>query len=203
MAPARLRTLDILRVVAVLLVMVRHLAPPAPDMPSWLLTVTSMLIRGGWIGVDLFFVLSGFLVSGLLFKEYQRTGMVDIGRFLIRRGFKIYPPFYVLLLVLVVVGWDVLTWRRILIDVFFVQNYFSPSVTWATWSLAIEEHFYLMLACLTWCLVRWRSQPFRCIPVIWITVAVSCLAARMSLMDRPFDTSTHLLPTHLRIDALL
>ncbi len=48
----------------------------------------------GWIGVDLFFVLSGFLVSGLLFQEYQATRRIQPGRFLLRRGLKIYPQFY-------------------------------------------------------------------------------------------------------------
>ena len=53
----------------------------------------------GWIGVDLFFVLSGFLVSGLLFREHRARGRLGLGRFWARRGFKIYPGFYVLLMV--------------------------------------------------------------------------------------------------------
>ena len=52
----------------------------------------------GWIGVDLFFVLSGFLISGLLFSEYKKRGAISFKTFFIRRGFKIYPAFYVFLL---------------------------------------------------------------------------------------------------------
>jgi peptidoglycan/LPS O-acetylase OafA/YrhL len=48
----------------------------------------------GWIGVDLFFVLSGFLISGLLFNEYKARSSISFKRFFIRRGLKIYPAFY-------------------------------------------------------------------------------------------------------------
>ena len=50
--------------------------------------------RVGWTGVDLFFVLSGFLISGLLFSEYKKRHAIDFKRFFIRRGLKIYPAFY-------------------------------------------------------------------------------------------------------------
>lgn len=58
----------------------------------------SVLTVGGWSGVDLFFVLSGFLVSGLLLNEFKKSRTIQPGRFLIRRGFKIYPGFAVFLL---------------------------------------------------------------------------------------------------------
>ena len=81
----RNESLDVLRCVAVLLVVGYHM----PYYTLW--------SRIGWIGVDLFFVLSGFLISGLLFQEYKDTGTLDIKRFLIRRGLKIYPSFYLLM----------------------------------------------------------------------------------------------------------
>ena len=56
------------------------------------------------MGVDLFFVLSGFLVSGLLFAEYRRRNELRLGRFFMRRAFKIYPAFYTMLQLL-------LSWR--------------------------------------------------------------------------------------------
>ncbi len=87
----RNKGLDFLRLIAVVLVLVRHLV--LPHQPGVLL---SMLNQAGWIGVDLFFVLSGFLISSLLFGEYQATGDIDTIRFLVRRAFKIYPPFWVL-----------------------------------------------------------------------------------------------------------
>src|SRR4051794_29454248 len=79
--------LDVLRGVAILLVLGRHF----DYFPLW--------TRVGWAGVDLFFVLSGFLISGLLFEEWKRTGSINIKRFYIRRALKLYPAFYALLLV--------------------------------------------------------------------------------------------------------
>src|SRR6185295_10848878 len=67
--------LDGLRGVAVLAVMVYH----------------SGLIRGGFLGVDVFFTLSGFLITTLLLEEYARTGTLAIGRFYIRRALRLLP----------------------------------------------------------------------------------------------------------------
>ena len=78
----RLQEIDFLRGLAILIVLFRH---------HWL---TSFTFNFGWVGVDLFFVLSGFLVSGLLFSEYKKFGDLKPSRFLARRGFKIYPMFY-------------------------------------------------------------------------------------------------------------
>lgn len=80
--------LDILRFIAVALVLGRHLSLPMGH--SWLLETWKL---GGWVEVDIFFVLSGFLISSLLFKEYIQNGTISAKRFLIRRGFKIDPAF--------------------------------------------------------------------------------------------------------------
>src|SRR5579871_4107611 len=82
--------LDALRGVAILMVLVCHTF--VFRKAGW----EAMLVRSGWAGVDLFFVLSGFLISGLLFSEYQRTGQIRFRRFALRRAFKLYPAFYVL-----------------------------------------------------------------------------------------------------------
>src|SRR5258708_16649284 len=84
--------LDVLRGVAILMVLLCHsifLRQPTWDLILW---------RPGWSGVDLFFVISGFLISGLLFTEYQKTGGIRFKRFSIRRALKLYPAFYFLLL---------------------------------------------------------------------------------------------------------
>src|SRR3954452_19313690 len=87
--PRRNQALDLLRGIAVLLVVVSHYSVALPH--------PSVLLETGWVGVDLFFVLSGFLISGLLFSEFEKTGTINLKRFWIRRGFKIYPPFYALI----------------------------------------------------------------------------------------------------------
>ena len=75
---SRNQSLDVLRGIAILLVLGRHFN----YFPLWR--------QAGWIGVDLFFVLSGFLISGLLFQEYKNTGKLDVRRFILRRGLKIW-----------------------------------------------------------------------------------------------------------------
>src|ERR1051326_5425591 len=77
----RLAGPDLLRFVAVTLVMICH-TEAVPSEYGWFSRLVRGLQRGGWVGVDIFFVLSGFLVSGLLFAEYKRWGEVRIGRFL-------------------------------------------------------------------------------------------------------------------------
>ena len=129
--------LDILRCIAVLLVIFRHSS------------LNNILQHFGWLGVDLFFVLSGFLVSGLLFVEYKNYQVVDIKRFLIRRSFKVFPPFYFFVLTTVIfnflynnTNYDV---SELLHEVFYLQSYL-PNIWQHTWSLAVEEHFYFSLA---------------------------------------------------------
>src|SRR6476469_9931494 len=146
----RSRSIDVLRAVALFLVCFgRHLGPYPEDHTSYpgllLHKATVALARGGWIGVDLFFVLSGFLVSGLLFRDYQQTGRIRAGRFLLRRGFKIYPPFWVFMLMTAAVFGSRFPIGAYFIELGFVQNY-RPTIWQHTWSLAVEEHFYLLLA---------------------------------------------------------
>ena len=152
-------SLDLLRAVAVFLVIGRHVKYPLDA--GWGPigeTVMRTWTRGGWVGVDLFFVLSGFLVSGLLFREYQHKGTISIGRFLIRRGLKIYPAFYFLLAVTVVQtvsrkGTSAISLPAVVAECLFVQNY-GPSMLQHSWSLAVEEHFYLLCSLLIFFLTQ-------------------------------------------------
>jgi peptidoglycan/LPS O-acetylase OafA/YrhL len=180
-----------------------------PEQSVLLNSVTTVLARGGWIGVDLFFVLSGFLISGLLFREYQKTGAVNVKRFFIRRGFKIYPSFWLMLIVTVVVFWSTAQPIRLqptLGEVLFLQNYIGSY--WShTWSLAVEEHFYIFLAALLWLLVRIfgkNGDAFRYVPAIFVLVAITALVLRVATLAYvvPFDFGKHVFPTHLRIDSL-
>lgn len=197
----RIKRLDILRCVAVLLVVTGH---------SGIFFLTS---RVGWVGVDLFFVLSGFLISGLLYSEYRKRGDISFRRFFIRRGMKIYPAFYVMLLA-TYVG-QLLFWHAppqplssYLREILFVQNY-SYAIWGHTWSLAVEEHFYIALALLLLILARYssdRTDPFRKVPQIFLFVAVTCLTLRILTIaltpPEKFLTSSVMNLTHTRIDAL-
>lgn len=162
---SRSKALDVLRALAVLLVMFRHSAEAPASFPDAVREPLNALLRCGWIGVDLFFVLSGFLISGLLFSEFRKRGEINVARFLIRRGFKIYPPFFFFLIVSVLVQY---LWldkpiylfsdpphriRPLWPEIVFMQSYF-----WGywnhTWSLAVEEHFYIVLPILLWLILR-------------------------------------------------
>lgn len=160
----RLLSLDMLRGVAILLVLGRHMVAPVAG-PAWLRVLPAAWTRIGWSGVDLFFVLSGFLVSGLIFAEYKRTGGLNVRRFVIRRGFKIWPPYFVYVgFVACWLAWkhwhrgDPGVWVQLWPNLFHVQNYFgTPRIH--TWSLAVEEHFYLAAALLFWWLLgRKRTE---------------------------------------------
>jgi peptidoglycan/LPS O-acetylase OafA/YrhL len=144
-------------------------------------------------------------------------------RFLIRRGLKIYPAFYTFIALSLTISLccglytrpelarfgDVFprpSPGRLLGEVLFLQNY--TSYLWGhTWSLAIEEHFYIGLACIVAMSVRWRKDPtrvFSFVPQLVLTVGIALLVARVILgygLHRPW---WQILPlTHLRIDSLL
>lgn len=202
--------LDLLRFLAVVLVLGRHLHAPSADYPGWLITWLSAWTRGGWVGVDLFFVLSGYLVSGLLFSEQQRSGHIRVGRFLIRRGFKLYPSFWIVIALTIakglVTGHPVLRAPYVVGELTFTQNYVGA--LWGhTWSLAVEEHFYILLS--VFLFLRYRppaaGQPaWPGLPRVFALVAIGCLAARLLTAGlRDFTVDTHVYPTHLRLDGLL
>lgn len=207
----RMIALDLLRAFAVLLVLGRHLPPLDVVLPTLLRPLVQRWIDCGWMGVDLFFVLSGFLVSGLLFQEYQRHGRIRIGRFLIRRGFKIYPPFYVFIAIVIYIqysnyNYDQIARKQILAEVFFVQNYF-PGLLDHTWSLAVEEHFYLMLPAALLIFIALESRaanPFRRLPGACCCVATILLGLRvLTHYHGKYEDRHNLFPTHLRVDSLL
>ncbi len=195
--------LDLLRIIAVMLVIGRHL--PVPEGESRLFKVWQ---QGGWVGVDLFFVLSGFLVSSLLFREHKRFGVVDTKRFLIRRGFKIYPAFWLFLLFSLVVrvaSGDYPKKKYVIGELLFVQNYLG-GVWDHTWSLAVEEHFYLGFAALVIGLLAFSPRtPFRFIPIVFCFVATACMAGRLlnNWWCPVYSHHAYLFPTHLRIDSLM
>lgn len=202
--------IDLLRALAIFLVLGAHLQIRPPETSPLFHSLIGIWHRGGWMGVDLFFVLSGFLVSGLLFREHEKFGKIMPWRFLVRRGFKIYPGFWVLIGTTVAVAslrHDPLHPHTVLSELLFVQNY--RSALWPhTWSLAVEEHFYFLLV-LFLVLLSFRKspKPFSAVPVAFIVVAVMCLLFRLMMAVNPVvpgngSVTTHIYPTHLRMDSL-
>lgn len=212
----RSKSLDLLRALAVLLVMGSHLQI-CPQSYGFLYPLILRLHWGGWTGVDLFFVLSGFLISGLLFKEHQRFGHISFKHFFIRRAFKIYPAYYIMLLityVLFISKNPAVSLKALIPWAIFLQDYVPPAVKimdsyWIhTWSLAVEEQFYLFLPILLISLSRAsasKNKPFRLIPVIAFVLSVICLSLRvLSFVYNGNSFRFFLLraPFHLRLDSL-
>jgi peptidoglycan/LPS O-acetylase OafA/YrhL len=186
--------LDFIRGIAILMVLIFHYRPHD-------LLITSPIlnrIQGfGWTGVDVFFVLSGFLIGGLLMKEWQRTGGVDASRFLKRRAFKIWPGYYAFLLVAAVIHVRPLKsffWQNLL----NIQNYVPSSLS-HTWSLAVEEQFYLSLAAI---LALWTARHWRPTTLLTTCIALSlfveALRAVLAMHHQPVYFYTH-----TRLDGLL
>ena len=119
------------------------------------------------LGVTIFFFLSGYLITTLLRREFDRTGGVALGAFYLRRVYRILPPLYVVLLAALVVKAVVdpagLRWAALIAQVCQFSNYYV--IYWkdeglslgmiVTWSLAVEEHFYLLFP-LVYLLLRRR-----------------------------------------------
>jgi peptidoglycan/LPS O-acetylase OafA/YrhL len=184
---SRNQSLDVLRGIAVLLVICNHYRYLS-------------FMRSGWIGVDLFFVLSGFLISGLLFSEIIQRNTISVGRFLLRRGLKIYPAFYVFIGITALMNSSLRHDHRMFSELFFLQSYL-PRIWGHTWSLAVEEHFYLLLPLLI--LALHRSKKLYWIPGISIALGVICLILRvLTALRHPGQIESVMMPSHLRFDSL-
>lgn len=203
----RLKSLDALRGLAVLMVLIAHL--PFEVEPSG---IAARLLGLGSFGVDLFFVISGFLISGLLFAEMAKTRGLHVGRFWMRRGLKIWPAYFVaygtaLLLQCVLylrVG-DYVSVRQQLLqavpNMFFVQNYIWIDSRWfASWSLAIEEHFYLVLPLVFLALSSAKRVKVG-IPVFCTLIFVAALLLRVRASGS-ISPDLLYLQTHFRVDGL-
>src|SRR3954451_16552822 len=153
----------------------------------------------GWAGVDLFFVLSGFLMGRLVLGEHTRTGGFDGRRFTVRRILKLWPVLYLFLAVHALFGAEPLgsyLWQNAL----HMQNYAGTSLQ-HLWSLAVEEHFYLALALLFPVFVR-RGGSLKVFAGILAAVLVAALAFRLT--GRLVGVSDTRLQwrTHFRLDGL-
>ncbi|PZE26387.1 acyltransferase [Curtobacterium sp. MCBD17_028] len=164
----RLSALDGLRGIAVALVVIGH----ATGAIGLHLPVGLGLFDEGGRGVTVFFVLSGFLITSILLREQDRSGRIDLPAFYSRRAFRILPAFYVFLAVvsvLSVLGTVVhVTKAQVLFAGLFIWDYAPNGGNWwlgHTWSLAIEEQFYLLWPLLL-LLVRRRAAIIVAIAVL-------------------------------------
>jgi len=155
----------------------------------------------GAFGVDLFFGLSGVLITGLLLKEWGEAGSVSLKAFYTRRVFRIFPV-YLLFLGVVVVARPMHTPRELASCLLFYRNYLPNGWLWRDtvhlWSLSVEEHFYLIWpSLLVLCGVKWGRNV-----AAWLAIAVGfwrLVEPQMGLLPQ---VPPHL-RSDLRMDALL
>ena len=166
--------LDLLRALAIIVVVVYHAALFGFKLPG-------RVDRCGWIGVDLFFVLSGYLIGGQLFALLARDQHINLGRFFTRRALRIMPAYFAVL----AVYFSLTSWReypemsqplwKFLLSVQNIALHGGTAFSHA-WSLAVEDQFYLALPFLLLFLFR-RPR---------LAIIVPCLIVLGGLLLRTF-----------------
>jgi peptidoglycan/LPS O-acetylase OafA/YrhL len=145
--------LDLLRALAIIVVVIYHAALFGFKLPG-------RIDRFGWIGVDLFFVLSGYLIGGQLLASLARGNEIGLGRFFARRVLRIMPAYFVVLAVYFLLP----SWReypdmsqplwKFLLSIQNIALHGGTAFSHA-WSLAVEDQFYLCLPCILIFVSRW------------------------------------------------
>jgi peptidoglycan/LPS O-acetylase OafA/YrhL len=204
-------SLDGFRGIAFLLVFARHYSLTSHT-TSRVMQNAMAMGQGGWVGVDLFFTLSGLLITGILLDTREQAGYFR--KFFARRALRIFPLYYGVLLVLFLLTpvlhlqWRWGDWAY----VFYAGNFaycwdstlalIKPDVTLMhLWSLAVEEQFYLV-----WPLVIYLLGSKRAVARVCVSLSLGALVLRAVLLsampvDRAYEWSYAMLPTHA--DGLL
>jgi len=217
--PSRVRqlrsvpALDGVRGVAILLVVVSHLRVLDIFGITGIAFVDN-LMRGGWLGVDLFFVLSGFLITALLLDEQASNGRVRFGAFYGRRALRLLPALYVMLLAHAIytlatsLPWrpEFLTIRSSIFYVFNWQAVDDPSSVapglGLLWSLSIEEQFYLVWPAILLGLLGLRRRASTVAAVLLTAIALIAIH-RAILWEHGLDWANALIRTDTHADGLL
>jgi peptidoglycan/LPS O-acetylase OafA/YrhL len=172
----RLAGLDALRAIAVLLVIVNHLGSDR---------LGPVMVFDGSVGVELFFVISGFLITWLLLGEHERQGRIALGAFYQRRVARLLPASLAYVLVgmgLLALRGQEIPWGAVVSTLLYGTNYYQAFTGAAShylshcWSLAVEEQFYLIWPFLLAALLQRGHSPRQAlavsIPLVWLYKAV-------------------------------
>jgi peptidoglycan/LPS O-acetylase OafA/YrhL len=134
----RIPSLDGLRAVSILLVVAGH----------WLSLHYQSDVAGAFanLGVRIFFVISGYLITTLLLKEHDATSTIRLREFYVRRAYRILPAAFVFMTTVCVLYWPQLRWYHMVLAVFYLTNfdYAHPWFLGHLWSLSVEEQFYFL-----------------------------------------------------------
>ncbi|HMH58527.1 MAG TPA: acyltransferase [Galbitalea sp.] len=174
---ARVEPLDGLRTVAIAFVVFYHLHVP--------------FFGGGFIGVNIFFALSGYLITSILLRERASTGRIQLGRFWLRRIIRLYPVLIAVVVVVVFLWSTIAVYSKSNVDSWFdaalALSYVGNIARWIwhssmgplapTWSLAMEEQFYLVWPPLLAALLAKRARHIGMILVASLLVVGSAVAS--------------------------
>lgn len=190
------QSLDLLRASAITMVVTYHIAQRWPVSLPRVRAVTDY----GIYGVDLFFVLSGWLIGGLLWREQKHFGDVEVGRFICRRALRTIPPYLVALAISYL---GVLVMRQERFDwgfLVFLQNYYQRIPFFrVSWSLCIEEHFYLVMPLVAVAITRKKPR----FHFLLLALALLPILFRMLEPASGDEFGYHVTATHLRYEGLL
>ena len=207
---SRLPGLDLLRAIAIVWVMFFHSFLVGGMGPAF-----KWLSRFGWAGVDIFFVLSGFLIGTQVLRQLQRSAAFSVRDFYARRAWRILPPFAVVLALYAFFPtlreapglqpwWQFATFTMNLLIDYDRNQAFSHA-----WSLCVEEHFYLVFPLLAWWLTR-RASASRflgaCAAAVILGIALrGATWLHYAAIDPPRNWFIEELyyPTWMRLDGLL
>lgn len=186
--PGTTKSLDGLRAIAILLVLIIHVSQHIPGL-SFVCFYTEWAtpLYNGWMGVDLFFVLSGFLITSMIISNINNNSF-SIKEFYLQRCFRILPAYFCVLLLILqmrVMFYDhtslfapeaSFSIKSIMMSFLLMTDLFPVTIGVPSWSLSIEEHFYLFLPCL---FVFFRCTETRI--KICILIIISALVLRMCI----------------------
>ncbi|MCU1354463.1 MAG: putative O-acetyltransferase [Acidimicrobiales bacterium] len=206
-ADRRLSQLDGLRAVLVSLVIGHHMLWAAPHYAAgW--------VPGGWVAIDGFFVLSGFLICGLLVNEHDRTGRIAYLPFLGRRLLRLYPAMLVLLAAMVVVSmrldhatfaglWPTLRSAGLYVLNWPFGHHDQLAIEYThTWSLGVEFQFYVLLPPLVMVLYALRARPWAWLATLGALIVAAILFRRAAWHGEQSFPGPYVY-THTRMDSLL
>jgi len=188
-----------LRAAAIIMVVIYHVVQMSPHP----LPALTLVTRFGQYGVDLFFVLSGWLIGGLYWDEHNRFGSVELRRFWLRRWLRTIPPYLAVLPVAWLAAWLARHEVFNLGYFVFLQNYYTEIPFYVvSWSLCIEEHFYLLMPLLL--MLTFRLEAFtvnRAFSVLFVLAPACRWLHSLDGLDPRFGFEWT--ATHLRMEGLL
>jgi peptidoglycan/LPS O-acetylase OafA/YrhL/lysophospholipase L1-like esterase len=179
-------------------------------------------LKGGYLGVDLFFVLSGFLITSILLAEVRATNKVDLATFWVRRARRLFPALLSIMPAIAAYAWlfatrdeleslrkdayatlaYVANWREIFSNKSYWDLFAAPSPLEHTWSLAIEEQFYVVWPLLVTLVLVWLHRSTKFLLATTLMLAAASVFAMVHYYD-PENSSRAYFGTDTRAVAIL